>query len=447
LKATEPKASRLPDAAASGTGKPIEKLFAFLAGTWFGLSLLKFGNPIILDQMVGAPSDFKEFLIQPWPVAWGYVIGVIVCLAAIPLLKIGWGRDFWPPVLLLFWFIWALLSNARTVSPRLSNPTLLHFFFCLLSFSLGLYAFSRINQRKYFWIPIIVCFAYVLFNAFDQKNGGLDAMRKAFYEQPDWQTYPKEFILKLSTNRIFSTLVYPNALAGAILLFLPILLWELWQLTARWNRIARAVVAGLYGYLSVAALYWTGSKGGWLIAIIALGTVLLRLSFSRRLKIALVSAALLLGLSAFAVKFSGYLRKGAPSVGARFVYWEAAWQIARAHPLFGTGPGTFQIPFKTIKSPEAEMARLVHNDYLEQASDSGFPAFTAYLTFIFGSLYLLYRYSTADLNDYLLWAGLLAWSLQSFIEFGLYIPALSWPTFFFFGWLLGKIPSAKPVRA
>ena len=35
------------------------------------------------------------------------------------------------------------------------------------------------------------------------------------------------------------------------------------------------------------------------------------------------------------------------------------------------------------------------------------------------------------------WLGLLGWALQSFVEFVLYIPALAWTGFAFFGWLWG----------
>jgi len=36
------------------------------------------------------------------------------------------------------------------------------------------------------------------------------------------------------------------------------------------------------------------------------------------------------------------------------------------------------------------------------------------------------------------WLGLLGWSLQSLMEFGLYIPALAWPAFTLIGLLLGN---------
>ena len=38
------------------------------------------------------------------------------------------------------------------------------------------------------------------------------------------------------------------------------------------------------------------------------------------------------------------------------------------------------------------------------------------------------------------WLGVLGWSLQSLVEFGLYIPALAWPAFTFLGWLRQELP-------
>jgi O-antigen ligase len=91
------------------------------------------------------------------------------------------------------------------------------------------------------------------------------------------------------------------------------------------------------------------------------------------------------------------------------------------------------------------MAWLVHNDYLEQASDSGLAGLVAYALFIAGALGRSFprpgKAPTAQRDDWLtfaVWLGVLGWSLQSFIEFGLYIPALAWPAFTFLGWLLGR---------
>jgi hypothetical protein len=148
-------------------------------------------------------------------------------------------------------------------------------------------------------------------------------------------------------------------------------------------------------------------------------------------------AALILvgGVAGFFVKYAAFFEKGATSVSARFDYWHAALQTVRSHPVFGTGPGTFAIPYEDLRPPSAEPTRLVHNDYLEQASDSGLPAFAFYALFIVGTIISSFP-ARQDWLAFSLWLGILGWSLQSLMEFGLYIPALAWPAFAFMGWLL-----------
>lgn len=446
MKPSRSSAQRVPNSAPSGkpesrssTGQSsllTERLFAFALGLWIGLSLLKFGNPIIFDRMIVAPHDLAEFIFVSWPVAWGYVLLGFVILAALPTIRPFCNRRLWPAAFLIFWLFWQFLSAARSIDPKLSNPTLVHFVACVAAFFLGLWALGRVRASGWFWVPVLLAFGYVLFNGFDQHNGGLEATRKAFYEQPNWQRYPKEYLLKMESNRIFSTLVYPNTLAGVILLLLPIGLWETWQLTIRWRPIYRGVLAGLLGYLALACLYWTGSKGGWLVGLILAAVIFMHLSASRRLKITVISVGISLGLVAFFLRFSGYFQKGATSVGARFSYWDAAFKNAIAHPVLGTGPGTFSVVYRDLKRPDEEMAKLTHNDYLEQASDSGVPGMVGFALFVAGSLVQLYRNRPAkDWSYLLLWVGLLGWSMQAFIEFSLYIPATAWPVFLWFGYL------------
>ena len=164
---------------------------------------------------------------------------------------------------------------------------------------------------------------------------------------------------------------------------------------------------------------------------------LLTLKFERKWKIALVAVVLVCGLAGFAVKYSGYFKKGATSVSARFDYWRAAVQTAKDNPAFGTGPGTFAIPYHKIKRPEAEMARLTHNDYLQQASDSGVPGFILFTIFMAGGLIWTGKrvFGSGGLA-FTVWLGVLGFALQSLMEFGLYIPALAWLAFALLGWLL-----------
>ncbi|PYM12335.1 MAG: hypothetical protein DME18_11650, partial [Verrucomicrobia bacterium] len=331
-------------------------------------------------------------------------------------------------------------AAARTVDAALTRATLLHFAACITSFYLGLFALSQVKQRTWFWMPLLAGFVWVLWMGFGQHFGGLESTRQLIYQQPNWQQMPPEYLKRIASNRIFSTLVYPNALAGAILLFLPMLVAVVFRMSARLANVPRGVLVGLPGYAALACLYWSGSKSGWLILLV-LGLV----AMLRRVKLAIVGVALIAGLAGFFVKFSDYFRRGATSVTARFDYWRAAWQITTAHPVFGTGPGTFSVPYKQLKAADAEMTRLVHNYFLEQASDSGVIGFLAFFAFITGSLTVLYRKLKAESVLFCVWLGLLGWTLQGIVEFGLYIPALAWPAFLFFGWLLGvEMKSTTP---
>jgi len=201
----------------------------------------------------------------------------------------------------------------------------------------------------------------------------------------------------------------------------------------------RASVIALVLFLGGAGFFWTGSKLGWLIAMAVGGACLFRLNWPARFKWAALVLILFVGLGIFAVRFHNYFAAGATSAGARLDYWRAAAQTTYAHPLLGTGPGTFQRPYARLKSPESEMARLTHNDYLEQFSDSGIPGGLFYATWILLALFVIGRrvWNRGSPMAFAIFAGLLGWFVQGIGEFGLYVPALAWTAFTLLGCLLG----------
>ncbi|HUB87005.1 MAG TPA: O-antigen ligase family protein [Verrucomicrobiae bacterium] len=260
-----------------------------------------------------------------------------------------------------------------------------------------------------------------------------------------------ELLKRLSEGRVSGTLVYSNALAGVILLLFPVTLVFILNSTGKMKPPIRFAAMALALFLGSAGFFWTGSKFGWLIAIGLGGLCLLRLRWPLKLKIAAVAIVAVLGLGIFAVRFDHYFAKGATSVVARFDYWRAAVQTTLANPLLGTGPGTFQRPYAEIKSPDAEMTRLTHNDYLEQFSDSGIPGGIFYATWIFLVLAVAGKkiWRAGNPIMFALLLGLLGWFIQGFGEFGLYIPASAWTAFTLLGCLLALSgnPMDKPAAA
>ena len=448
--------------------------FSALFGAFLGVTLLKFGNPPIMERWVTPPANAYEFVLgTPWPISWAYILLAFVSLAGLAFASRNVDAPLWLVVLPLIWVVWECISAMWTVNSGLSRPTIVHFVACAACFYLGYFALGPTWRPAAFWPGLIVGLLIVIAVGWEQHFGGLEQTRQYFYLYlyPRMKEVPAEYIKKLSSTRIFSTLFYPNALAGAFLLLLPAALEFIWQARHRFTTGARTFLVLSIASASLACLFWSGSKGGWLLMLMLGLLRLFRFQFSPTIKHAVLGSVLTLGLGAFFWKYSGFFQKGATSVSARFDYWEAALKTTLAHPLVGTGPGTFSAAYAQIKRPESEMARLAHNDYLQQASDSGLPGFVLFTGFVVATLILSTRSFRAKAHrladqassatsaskvkalksrselaaagngdasalSFAMWMGVLGWSLQSFLEFGLYIPALAWPAFAFFGLLL-----------
>ncbi|MGC8742963.1 MAG: O-antigen ligase family protein [Verrucomicrobiia bacterium] len=420
---------------------------ALSTGLFLGVVLSKGGNPVIFSDKIEPPQNFFEIIFQPFPFYWLYLLlGTLFIINLFCHFKLTIFKKKWILFLPLPWFIWQLLAAFHTVDTRLTSQTLPHFFACIICFYIGVFNkehFSKFSPSLL--TGILLGFLWTIWNGFDQHFGGLEAIRQNF-EKHIQQLPPNqrelidtyEFRVKILSNRIFSTFIYPNAFAGGLLLLTPPLfcfVHSYFSKNAKPRPFAIIVSSSIIA-VSLVCLYWTGSKSGLIIAAVTGSLIFLKSTLSKKIK--LLSAILIvLFAGAFVVlKYADYFQRGAKSLGARFDYWNAAAKITIANPVFGTGPGTFSIPYRKIKPPEAEMARLAHNDYLEQASDSGIFGMLFYVGFVLGVV--IYGYKTVGSNKSLFpyWLGFCAYSLHCLFEFHLYIPALAYPAFVFSGILL-----------
>lgn len=430
------------------------KIFAGLFGALLGLALVKFGNPIILESEIRWPASDWEWVLGPWPVVIGYwLLGGVVVAGILA----GRRRSGLPRVLValpLLWLAWEAIAATQAHLPRFTPwPTVIHFCSCVACFYLGWFSLNGAQRLWPFWAGILAGLFLVLYSGFEQHFGGLEETRKYWltYIYPTMADVPLDLMKKMATNRIFATLFYPNALAGVILMLLPATLAVLWSLRGTFTPGARGLLVGIAAAAMLACLFWSGSKGGWLLMLMIGFVGSMYLPMKRQTKIMVVGVVLGLGLAGFAVKNLAYFKKGATSVNERFHYWQAALATAKDNPVFGSGPGSFSKSYAQRKAPAWEMARVAHNDYLQQASDSGLPGFLAYTALVVGTL--AYAWRRAGLREdwikLAVWLGLLGWALQSLVEFGLYIPAIAWPAFGLMGWLLGQsrnqIDSVKPA--
>jgi len=442
-------------------------LYALGFGLFLGLAILKFGNPVILDQKITPPVSPSEFWADAWPTHWGIWMFVPFALAGAGLAFIHrppWPGTRWLGWLPGLWFGWQLFSATHTVDANLTAATLGQFAGCLAGYFIGALMLGRELAWRWLFIGLLAAFVFCLVKGINQRMIEFPQSRQLLVEsqRAGWTNLPPEMfadmkragvvittngvdvpnpaiLAKFTKGRVNGTLVYPNALAGLILLLLPASLVLAVTRTQRLRPPLRVMVIGLAIFLGGAAFFWTGSKLGWLIAMLLGGVWFLRLPWPARWKWAALTAVMVIGLGIFAVRFHGYFAAGATSTAARFDYWRAAVKTTLQHPLLGTGPGTFQRPYAQLKAPAAEMARLAHNDYLEQFSDSGMVGGIVYGAWIVLSLAAIGRrvWRSSDPMAFAIFLGLLGWFIQGFGEFGLYVPALAWTAFTLLGLQLG----------
>jgi O-antigen ligase len=425
--------------------QPASVLFASAAGVFFFLVIIKFGDPVIMDYNAAAPSGVAELIFGSWPSRWGlWLAGPLVVIG---LLTAPWERlrGSWVLLLPALWLGWEFLAGTQTIDRFLTAVTLKHFTICVVLFYLGYLVLAPGATSWPLWTGLALGMCWLIRAGFEQHFGGLEATRKLINSgqlisglAPDVVRDP-EFQRRIARDRIFATFWNANALAGALLLLLPLSLVFLWGLTPKVRLVLRLGFVLVLGGCGVACLYWTGSKAGWLIALVLGLAALGHTALPLRWKWWLIGGLLVVGMAGFAIKYASFFQKERNSVGARFGYWRGARIIMEAHPVWGTGPGTFQTPFALVKRPTDEMSRLVHNDYLEQGCDSGVFGLISYTFVIVSFLYFLYRYRfrqrAVNWLYFAIWIGLLGLCLQSAVDCHLYVPALSWPMFFFLGWL------------
>lgn len=423
--------------------EPRQRLASWLVGAWVAVVVVKFGNPVIFSQLLPPPANFLELFFNSWPIAWSYGALAFVLLAAV---LIGCGpcpKPRWLLVLPLAWFGWTLLSAMQVADEdrALTRLVLIHFAGCVACFNVGVFALHKLRDWRPVWVGLAVGMTFILATALDQHFGGLERARQTFESLPAEvraRLDTPEFRKKILSERVFGTFVYPNALAGGLLLLLPLAMAGVREVSTRpairWLLGGWLVVGGL------AALYWSGSKSGWLIALVMAGLALWRLPAKYSLKAIVVGCLVVVGVALFLGRYGTYFGKGASSLAARLDYWRAASQMIQQRPLLGYGPGTFQRQYSALKPPDAEMAKLAHNDYLQQGCDSGVPAMLAYGAFVGGAILLLYRRSTRTTPLFAAWVGVFGFAVQGLTEFGLYIPGLAWPFFL----ILGRLAALPP---
>ena len=211
------------------------------------------------------------------------------------------------------------------------------------------------------FLPLILVVAILvgLYGIY-QHYWGLDQTREMIRMHGSGR-FSANFLARLGTDKVFSTFVFPPALAGYLILILPLALALFVFAGSGWQRI----LPGLTLIVGGGSLYFTYSKGGWLSFVLSLGILVFILTRKRR-RLFFIPFLVVAGLFLFLV-LSGIfpninLAGFAESFRVRIDYWKSGMEMLKDYFLPGSGLGTFGSLYAKYKLPGAGETQLAHNN-------------------------------------------------------------------------------------
>jgi len=418
------------------------------------LAPLKFGAPAMVQWAVVPPTDVIEWLYFTWP----NELAVILIFAGFIWLVLDRNRMLARVDLLfvlpLFFLLTQILAAPWTICPQETIDTVMVFAAGVLLFYVGAwYARDGAATGKIFGgLALATLFVCIL--AIQQHFGGLEETRAYASTHVDTSTAPRDFLARMTSNRVFGPFVYPNALAGfLVVVFAPVLAWiwvraRGWDVRVKWIALVFAAGEMLF------CLLLTGSRGGFAaFGCMALAVLWCLVPKGRQgaAKAIVVLVVVLGGVVALAWH-GGLLHFGTESLEARTDYWRGAIRIIKDHPWIGTGPGTFGSIYPMYKTALTEEAATVHNNFLQMWSDSGVLAFLAFAVLWIVAVrdsFRLARERTGDVAAAAICGALVGWTVHGLVDFELYVPGVALPVFVLLGTLQGlkELPRTDTVSS
>src|SRR5882724_1430708 len=251
--------------------KELKNWFVFgLAAVAF-LTPLKFGAPTMVQAGIAPPDGVAEWLYFTWPnelciilIFAGFIWLVLDperMLARVDLLF----------VLPLLFLLTQALAVPGTICPQATIDTLMLFAAGVLLFYVSAWYVRDGAATAHIFGGLTLATLFACIMAMQQHFGGLEETRNFAATHLDVAKAPKDFLLRMTSNRVFGSFFYPNALAGFLVVaFAPTLTW-IWVRARGWDARIKWVTLMLAGAAMMFCLVWTGSRGG----VVAFGAMVL----------------------------------------------------------------------------------------------------------------------------------------------------------------------------
>lgn len=356
-------------------------------------------------------------------------IGVLLLLTTLSLEKINSGQPkfkrtelFFPILALLSWVLLSLLlSSSKPDSIESLSRVLVYVSIYYITIHI---VRTRSQQRALVYLLISIGL-FLSYFGFIKLLG---------FNPFSWWHYAG---LNENNNFLTSTFGNHNHLAGYLEMVVPLLLC---LFLVRTRRGATKYYLLFFVVTLLAAHTLALSRGGWisiLVSLLFMGSVLYSQRRFRRKKFLLMIVVSAIFLLFFVLAGTNMLeriltitdRDTVVGLNGRSIAWQGVFEMIAAHPILGSGPGSFATIF-TQYQPPGMTARFfyAHNDYLQYIAELGLPI----IIFMAWFLYVIFKKGFKKLQSpsRQKWGitlgamtGIVAILIHSFVDFNLHIPA------------------------
>src|ERR1051326_2862942 len=304
------------------------------------LAPLKFGAPTMIQAGLTPPNNNREWVFFIWANEFAIILIFVGFIWLVLDRERMLARVDLLFVLPLLFLLAQVLAVPGTICRQTTLDTLMLFEACVLLFYVGAWYVRDGAATMQVSGGLALAVLFVCLLAMQQHFGGLQETREFAAKYVDATKAPKDLLLRMTSNRVFGPFVYPNALAGFLVLaFAPTLAW-IWVRARNWEARVKWLALVFAGAEMLFCLLLTGSRGGVVAFGVMAFTVLWCLVPQDGRRVTRAIAVLVLVLAAVVAlgRHGGFLHFGTKSLEARTDYWRGAIRIIHDPPWVGPGP-------------------------------------------------------------------------------------------------------------
>lgn len=371
----------------------VKSILLICIGILVFIAPVKFGLTIDPDSY-NFPKGIYEWLFFQWPhgIWW---IGIIVLFILWLIWSISSGqikiRYSLLDIIIFVFLVSATISTFKAPNIHLARICLTQYFCYAITYFLILNILEGEKDLRFLLNVLLIPAIFISLYAIYQYYIGLPQTRVFASQYLDIGLIKE----RLESGRVFSTFIYPNTLAGYLLLCIPMT-------------------------LTLSPLQRGRGKG----------------EGRRKLTRILIVLIMLYALYLTFYRGSGSFGKIKNTVTYRLENWTAGFRMIKENPIFGVGPYNFCVLYPKYKLDIAEEIQNAHNNFLQIWAEQGIVGFLAFCSIWFVAIKKGLGKKVKNYRWLLL--GIIAFIIHNLIDFDWYVPGVTVIAWIFIGILVKK---------